>query len=75
MQVNLQFFDRERQKPKGWLGSTWAGPDDRQFWEAWCLHLAVAPPSAAQQQQGGIDSGVHLSQAGSMLHRSSCAGE
>lgn len=50
-QVSLQFYDREKRAAKGWLGSTLgAAPDDRQFWEAWCLTLAVTPPAPSQQQ-------------------------
>ena len=57
-QVSLQFFDRERRAAKGWLGSTLgAPPDDRQFWETWCLPLAVAPAAALPQQPSASAAG------------------
>ena len=60
-QVSLQFFDREKRPVKGWLGGKLgAGQDDRQFWEAWVLNLAVSPSTAAQHYQGTPTSGERL---------------
>ena len=59
VKVSLQFFDREKRPAKGWLGGKLgAGQDDRQFWEAWVINLAVAPSTAAQHYQGSPPAGA-----------------
>ena len=67
MQVSLQFFDREKRPAKGWLGGKLGGgQDDRQFWEAWVINLAVAPSTAAQHYQGTPPTGT-AGQSGRLL--------
>ena len=75
VQVSLQFFDREKRPAKGWLGGKLgAGQDDRQFWEAWVINLAVAPSTAAQHYQGNPPTGESVQPEGQLMSYPACAG-